>query len=398
MRILLTAFVLGWATVASAQPVVQLNSKSGTDTLSSNGDSFVVPVGGMASLRIQTKDSYSGTWEVQCSVDGGTTYDTDDEVNLFLEGASSAAVQAVTDTVGIWTGSIAGCTHIKVIATAGFAASDTVVAAVAVVSGGSSPGSSGSVGGEVTNAGVFAVQPTGTLANDANAAGTDRLATLPGITENAAPTRTDGRNAALSMTTGGAARVMITNAAGAAQTLASDATFGTSTYTEATTTGPVVGGVRNDTPDSLANTTNEAAPIGLSALGGVWMALASDPCSYLAKTHIPIDIVTATDTEITAALAGASNHYYVCSVNLVTAGANNVALVDDDSDGCGSITSGVAGGSTAGEGWNFGANGGLTIGNGLGTIFKTNGTNRVLCLRTSANVQLSGSITVVAAP
>src|SRR5688572_7600142 len=87
------------ASPVMAQPNDTVNV---SDTLSSNGDSFVVTVRGMASLRLQTRDSYSGTWEVQCSLDG-VTYDADAEVNLFLEGASSAAVQSVTDTVAIWT-------------------------------------------------------------------------------------------------------------------------------------------------------------------------------------------------------------------------------------------------------------------------------------------------------
>lgn len=130
---------------------------------------------------------------------------------------------------------------------------------------------------------------------------------------------------------------------------------------------------------------------------GVLYSRTVDPCS-LAKTTIPINISSATTTELTSALAGASTHYYVCSLNLVTAGANNVALVDDDTDNCASVTSGLAGGTTAGSGWNFGANGGIAFGNGTGTVFKTNGANRVLCLVTSAAVQLSGSITVVAAP
>jgi hypothetical protein len=133
----LALVILGLGLPVAAQPP---DSITVSDTLSSNGDSFVVQVRGFASARFQPKDSYSGTWEVQCSVDGGTTYDTDDEVNLSLEGASSAAVQEVTDTVGIWTASVAGCTHLKVIATAGFAASDTTIAVGAVVSGGSSGG------------------------------------------------------------------------------------------------------------------------------------------------------------------------------------------------------------------------------------------------------------------
>lgn len=124
----------------------------------------------------------------------------------------------------------------------------------------------------------------------------------------------------------------------------------------------------------------------------------ADPCFSMAKTHLPFNISTATTTEITPSLAGASNYYYVCSIDIVTGGANNVALVDDDSDGCGSVTSGMAGGTAAANGWNFAANGGMAKGNGLGTVFRTGGTNRVVCLVTSAAVQLSGSIQVVAAP
>jgi hypothetical protein len=117
-----------------------------------------------------------------------------------------------------------------------------------------------------------------------------------------------------------------------------------------------------------------------------------------AKTVIPINISTAATTELTSSLAGASNHYYGCSLVLFTAGANNIALVDDDSDGCGSPTSGLAGGTTAASGWNFAANQGIVIGNGAATVFKTNGANRVLCLITSAATQVSGVLTVVVAP
>jgi hypothetical protein len=159
------AVCLLWAGPLAAQPIFRHVSVGESDTLSSNGDSFVVSVGGMASARIQTLDSYTGTWEVQCSVDGGVTYDTDDELNLVLDGQSSTA-QSVSDTVGVWAVNVAGCTHIKVIATAGFAASDTTIAVGAVASGGGAGGSGGGGGGEVTNAGTFAVQEDGPVADD----------------------------------------------------------------------------------------------------------------------------------------------------------------------------------------------------------------------------------------
>jgi len=159
----------------------------------------------------------------------------------------------------------------------------------------------------------------------------------------------------------------------------------------------MAGTVRRDTAASSAGTTGDNATLNTDANGLLWTRTI-DPCSSGAKTFLPINISTATTTEITPSLAGASTNYYVCSLVLVTAAANNVALVDDDSDGCGSVTSGMAGGTTAASGFNLAANSGLTFGNGMGAVFKTNGTNRVICLVTSAATQLSGTMTVVAAP
>jgi len=121
-----------------------------------------------------------------------------------------------------------------------------------------------------------------------------------------------------------------------------------------------------------------------------------DPCMFRLKASVPIDIVTATTTQLVA--ASASNKLYVCSLHLVTNAANNVALVEDDTSACASPTAGVTGGVTAGEGYNFGANGGLTLGNGGGTVAITAATNRYVCLITSAATQLSGSMTYVLAP
>lgn len=157
------------------------------------------------------------------------------------------------------------------------------------------------------------------------------------------------------------------------------------------------GTVRRDTAASSAGTTGDNATLNTDATGLLWTRTI-DPCSSTAKTFLPINISTATTTEITPSLAGASTNYYVCSLVLVTAAANNIALVDDDSDGCGSVTSGLAGGTTSGSGFNMAANSGMTFGNGMGSVFKTNGTNRVICLVTSAATQLSGTMSVVAAP
>jgi hypothetical protein len=79
---------------------------------------------------------------------------------------SSTVVTSVTDSVGIWdVANAAGCRAIKVIATSGFAASDTAVVISATQSGGSGGGGGGAGGGggEVTNAGTFATQVTATV-------------------------------------------------------------------------------------------------------------------------------------------------------------------------------------------------------------------------------------------
>lgn len=51
------------------------------------------------------------------------------------------------------------------------------------------------------------------------------------------------------------------------------ATLGTTTYTEASTKGMIIGGVRRDANTTLVDTTNEIAPIQLSAAGAVKVAI-----------------------------------------------------------------------------------------------------------------------------
>lgn len=129
--------------------------------------------------------------------------------------------------------------------------------------------------------------------------------------------------------------------------------------------------------------------------GAVVSTTTADPCSGR-KTPAPFSISTATTTQLVAAELGKT--VYICSLNLVTTAANNIAIVEDDTSACASPTAGMAGGTTAAAGWNFGANGGLTLGNGAGSILQTAATNRFVCIMTSAATQLSGSIQYVIAP
>jgi hypothetical protein len=121
-----------------------------------------------------------------------------------------------------------------------------------------------------------------------------------------------------------------------------------------------------------------------------------DPCSAMSDAKVNLPISLTVNTQL---IAGASSKkIYICSVNLVAAAATNVAIVEGTGVVCATGTAGVFGGSTAATGWNFAANGGLAMGNGLGWVGKTATAATSLCLLVSAANQVSGSITYVQVP
>lgn len=161
-------------------------------------------------------------------------------------------------------------------------------------------------------------------------------------------------------------------------------------------TGPLILGVRRDTPASSSTATSRFSTFNLSALGAVYTGTI-DPCSYLSKSYQPINISTATTTVLVA--ASASNKLYVCDIDVgPTSAAQNFALVEDATAACASPDAGISGGTTAGSGWNVGANGGKVVGNGAATVMKTASTNVNVCAITSAAAQISGGMTYVLAP
>lgn len=107
-----------------------------------------------------------------------------------------------------------------------------------------------------------------------------------------------------------------------------------------------------------------------------------------------VDIVTATTTLAITGVSG--RHVYICSINLITAAANNVAIIAGTGATCGTSTAGLNGGVTGAEGWNFGANGGIAQGSGIGVIMSTlasgGATGDSVCIITTAGTQLSGTI------
>jgi hypothetical protein len=121
-----------------------------------------------------------------------------------------------------------------------------------------------------------------------------------------------------------------------------------------------------------------------------------DACnSAAAKSGAPISL-TASAQVITGT---ASKKTYICSIDLVSATAQNIALVEGTGTTCATNIFGLAGGTTAATGWNFAANGGLTKGSGNGTVYSpsadTNATAANVCLLLSSTGQTSGQITFV---
>src|SRR3990167_1868637 len=90
----------------------------------------------------------------------------------------------------------------------------------------------------------------------------------------------------------------------------SNAVLGTATYTETTTIGSVIGAVRNDTLATLANTDNEIAPLQVDALGALFQigrevaVLGTD--TYTETTSLG-SLIGAVRTDTEAALANTTN-------------------------------------------------------------------------------------------
>ena len=129
----------------------------------------------------------------------------------------------------------------------------------------------------------------------------------------------------------------------------------------------------------------------LKQIGGT--AVVADPCQ--ANTKLFISVNQTANTRLVTGTA--SKKIFPCSVHLVTATAQNVALVEGTGTTCGTGTAGVQGfgGATAATGWNLAANGGLTYGNGASAIGAEGTAADDLCLFQSGTGQVSGGLSYV---
>lgn len=140
-------------------------------------------------------------------------------------------------------------------------------------------------------------------------------------------------------------------------------------------------------PATMAN----SSPVTLASNQSV-----GDPCTFQAKTSVAISTASGTTALVTGVSA---KKIYVCSLSLIAPSAISVSLSEGSSSTCGTSNQaaviGVATNGTAANGLPLAANGGITLGSGVGTVAATGTTANYLCLFQSGTVQLAGNLTYV---
>jgi hypothetical protein len=145
-----------------------------------------------------------------------------------------------------------------------------------------------------------------------------------------------------------------------------------------------------------ANANGQAAMANSSPVVLASNQTAADPCMFQAKTNVAVSTASGTVALVTGVSA---KKIYVCSLSLVAAGAISVSLAEGSSNTCGTSAQaavlGVATSGTAANGIALPANGGLTLGNGGGTVAATATNANYLCLFQSGTTQIAGNLTYV---
>ena len=151
-----------------------------------------------------------------------------------------------------------------------------------------------------------------------------------------------------------------------------------------TTTQPV--NVTNTNANGQATAAN-SSPVVLAN-----NQTAADACMFQNKTNLPISQSGTASVQLIA-LSGATV-IYVCSLSLIAAGATTVALTTGTGTACATGTAAVLGSATVANSLSLATNGGLTIGNGGGTVMK-GAPSSELCMILGTNVVVAGNMTYV---
>jgi len=123
-----------------------------------------------------------------------------------------------------------------------------------------------------------------------------------------------------------------------------------------------------------------------------------DPCQSEVKSTLPITLATAAVKVI--AVGVSAKKIYVCQIHLTNNAADSVAVFEaTTATTCATSPVAVVGAgttvATAATGYNFAANGGISLGTGSNQVLQTSVNANDLCIAQSAATQLTGSITYV---
>jgi hypothetical protein len=152
-------------------------------------------------------------------------------------------------------------------------------------------------------------------------------------------------------------------------------------------------------PGVNAFVTNTNANGTATAANSSPVVLASDSvdvCYRNPKVNQTVSFQTTTLTQQIA--ASGSNKIYICSLALVASAATVFSISGGTGSNCASNQLGILGvAGSATHGLSLAANGGLTLGNGSGTVAVTAASSEICLVQTGAG-DISGNITYVYAP
>lgn len=193
------------------------------------------------------------------------------------------------------------------------------------------------------------------------------------------------------------------------QALRGDTTSGAWVNLKASSVGAVSGTTTSGTLGQMINCASTTSPSGASTGTQGYVScdtngatrvrpslagndVANEPC--LTGTKAKVAISQATSTQIIT--GAASKKTYVCSIAINGADAENISIVEGTGTLCATGIAAVLGGTTAAAGMNLAANGGITLGNGRGTVMMAdNAAADNVCILQSGTGRVAGVLTYV---
>jgi hypothetical protein len=169
------------------------------------------------------------------------------------------------------------------------------------------------------------------------------------------------------------------------------------TFTAGTTVSSQIAG-QFTSGGATACVTGHSCTVGITAARGLLTdfssfngtAVVANPCITGTISYIPISQTASTQL---ASLGGSSKKNYVCSIAVVGADAENVSLVEGTGTVCATTPAAIIGSTTAANGPNFAANGGLTLGNGAAPVAAGSLTSlNNVCLLQSGGGRVAGTL------